>query len=77
MSPDKPVETATITIMASTSSTDYTCKWGRVTIFNGKNYPIFHTSCMVALTAADAWGIVQGTDIMPNGVQALANWKLQ
>jgi hypothetical protein len=75
MSPDKPVETTTITTMASTSTTDYTCKWGRV--FNSENYPVFHASCMVALTVADAWGIVQGTDIMLNGVQALANWKLQ
>ena len=77
MSPDKPVETVIITTMASTSSTDYTCKWGRVTIFNSENYPAFHASCMVALTVTDTWGIVQGTDIMLNGVQALANWKLQ
>ena len=77
MSLDKPIETTTITTMASSSTTDYTCKWGRVTIFNGENYPIFHASCMVALTVADAWGIVQGIDVIPNSTQALANWKLR
>jgi hypothetical protein len=45
----------------------YTCKWGKVLIFNGENYPQFSLSCRGTLIAAQAWSIVAGQEREPRG----------
>jgi hypothetical protein len=44
----------------------YTCKWGKVLIFNGENYPQFSLSCRGTLIAAQAWSIIAGQEREPH-----------
>jgi hypothetical protein len=40
----------------------YNCKWGKVLIFNGDNYPQFSVSCRGALVSSQSWAIVAGQE---------------
>jgi gag-polypeptide of LTR copia-type len=43
----------------------FTCKWGKITIFNGDNYAEFSDSYMLAFIAAGAWQIVTRDETEP------------
>jgi hypothetical protein len=45
----------------------YNCKWGKVLIFNGDNYPQFSVSCRGALVSSQSWAIVAGQEREPRG----------
>jgi hypothetical protein len=58
---------ATSNSLAPTTSNEqfYTSKYGRITILNGDNYPLWEQTCRIALVVANAWGIVNGTEERP------------
>src|SRR6266487_2131507 len=52
----------------------YTCKWGRVTILMGDNYPQFSQTCKAALISSNTWPIVNGTRLRSGNTQSLKEW---
>lgn len=66
------------------SKTHYDCKWGKIEILTGDNYPGWSTNSTMALIAADCIEIVKGTEVRPAAVAAgagidaagpLKDWK--
>src|ERR1700759_44406 len=51
----------------------YSSKYGRIAIMNGFNYTEFKHSCQLALVAANAWNIVNGTEAPPE--RSPAGWE--
>ena len=52
----------------------YTCKWGRVSILIGDNYPWFSQTCKAALISSSTWPIVNGTKLRTRNAQSLREW---
>jgi hypothetical protein len=61
--------------MTTEPSIEYTSKWGKITVFNGENYPLFSITCKAALVSANAWGIVSRAEPEPEGVRLLQEWN--
>jgi hypothetical protein len=52
----------------------YTCKWGRVSVLTGDNYPQFSQTCKAALISSNTWPIVNATRPRAGNAQSLREW---
>jgi hypothetical protein len=49
------------------STTHYSCKWGKITILNGNNFQEFKRTAKAALIYGECWDIANGQELRPQG----------